>query len=149
MIFDTSGLERAFKRMEDGAKKSGKTLAEKQGAVFLGTLKKESWKIAPSRETLTAVAERLKGRLKRKKGVTPAKELARRIRARGTFARGWAITKIESSGFRIRIWMEDSSADSAKVDSLKGVSNKSAEITGKSYKERLDKYASQVAGIFK
>jgi len=148
MRFDPSGLERAFDRMEDGAKRHGKTMATDQGNMFLKVMKSESWKIAPTRETLSAVAERLKGRLKRKKGVTPAKELARRMRARGTFARGWEITKVESAGFRIRIWMEDKAKESGKVDDEKGVSDRAEKIAGKSFKSKLDKLASKVTGLF-
>lgn len=148
MRFDPSGLKQAFDRMEEGAESHGKTLAEDQSKFFLKHMKKESWKVAPTPSTLNSVAERLKGRLKRKKGVTPMEELQRRMRARGTFARGWAITKTEQAGYRIRIWMVDSSSQSGKVDDEKKVSNKAERITGKSYKSKLDKLADKVTSIF-
>jgi len=148
MRFDPSGLKNAFDRMEDGAKSHGKTLAEEQSQFFLKIMKQESWKIAPTVATLNEVANRLKWKLKRKKGVTPGQELQRRIRARGTFARGWKIVKTESKGFTIRIWMVDDSAQSAKVDAMKNVSDKAEKITGKSYKTKLDKLAGKVTSIF-
>lgn len=148
MRFDPSGLKQAFDRMDNAAQKRGKTMAEDQGNFFLKTMKKESWKVAPTPATLNEVAARLQGRLKRKKGTTPMEELQRRMRARGTFSRGWKITKVERAKYRIRIWMVDEAKQSAKVDSEKKVSDKAEKITGKSYKSKLDKLADQVTGVF-
>lgn len=148
MRFDPSGLQRAFEKMDDAARNHGKTMAEDQGNFFLKTMKQESWKIAPTPATLNEVAAKLQWRLKRKKGVTPAEELQRRMRARGTFARGWRITKVDRARYKIRIWMIDDAKQSGKVDAEKNVSNKAEKITGRSYKNKLNKLADKVAGIF-
>ncbi len=130
------------------AQKRGKTLAEDQGNFFLSLTKKMGWKIAPSREELDAVAQRLKWRLKRKKGMSPGKELARRKRARGTFARGWQILKVESLKSRIRIWIGNMVSYAGKVDSERNVSKQAANVVGGRFKSRLDRLAQQATGDF-
>lgn len=123
-------------------------MATVQGNDFLNEAKKQGREIAPTVETLNAVTQKLKGRLKRKKGVTPAKELSRRIRARGTFARGWFISSVTSEKFRIRIWLTNKSAESGKVDAEKKVAEKAEKITGRRFKTRLNKLADSVTNKF-
>lgn len=141
MRFDPSGLNRAFDRMRDQAASQGKSMATVQGKDFLNEAKRQGRLIAPTPETITAKARQLRGRLIRKPGVTPAKELARRIRARGTFAKGWFISNVTSERFRIRIWIKNKSAESAKVDQQKQVSEKAEKATGGRFKTRLDNLA--------
>lgn len=149
MHFDPSGLYSAFDKMRDNAASQGKTLGEQMGGIFLKDIKSEGWKEAPTPEELNAVAMRLKGRLKRKRGVTPMKELQRRIRARGTFARNWKIEKIQSEKYIMRIWLRDSAASSGKVDSEKGVSNRAEKITGRAFKTKLDAMADKLTNSFR
>jgi hypothetical protein len=134
--------------MRDQAASQGKTMATVQGNDFLNEAKKQGREIAPTAETLTTVAHKLKGRLKRKKGVTPAKELSRRIRARGTFAKGWFISSVTAEKFRIRIHLTNNSAESGKVDADKKVADKAEKITGKRFKTRLNKLADSVTRTF-
>lgn len=148
MKFDPSGLYGAFDKMRDQAASKGKTMADVQGNDFLNEAKKQGRIIAPTAETLTAKAKALKFRLKRKPGVTPAKELARRIRARGTFARGWFISNITSEKFRIRIFITNKSAESEKVDQIKKVSDKAEKATGGRFKKRLETLAKSVTRNF-
>ena len=144
MRFDASGLYSAFDRMQENASAKGKDLATVQANDFLSEMKKDGRAIAPTPETLKGVAEKLGWRLRRKKGVSPEKELQRRIRARGTFARFWKIWKTDSEKFRIRIWLIDDGADSAKVDAQKGVSEKAVNASGGRFKSRLNKLADAV-----
>jgi len=123
-------------------------MADVQGKDFLNEAKKQGRIIAPTPETLVAKAKELKWRLKRKPGVTPGKELARRIRARGTFARGWFISNITSEKFKIRIWITNKSAESEKVDQIKKVSDKAEKATGGRFKSRLDRLAKSVTSNF-
>jgi len=148
MRFDPSGLYSAFDKMSAQASSQGKTVAEVQSKDFLNEAKKQGWLVAPTPETITAKAKQLKGRLIRKPGVTPAKELARRIRARGTFARGWYISNVTSERFKIRIWLTNKSAESAKVDQQKKVSDKAEKATGGRFKSRLDKLAQSITSNF-
>ena len=148
MNFDFSGMTQAMDKMQKNAEIQGKTLAEKMSIEFLKDMKSESWKIAPTAETISAKARELKFRIKRKKGVTPARELARRIRARGTFAKSWKIWKTESQKYSIRIWLIDMATASEKVDNDKKVSVKAEKITGKKYKDRLDKMATSILDKF-
>ena len=134
--------------MRDDAASKGKDLADIQGKDFLNEAKKQGRIIAPTAETLTAKAKQLKGRLKRKPGVSPAKELARRIRAKGTFGRGWFISGITSEKFRIRIWIKNKSADSEKVDQQKKVSDKAEKASGGRFKTRLNRLAESVTRNF-
>ena len=134
--------------MRDQAASKGKTMATEQGNDFLKEAKKQGREIAPTPEKIVAKARQLKGRLKRKPGVTTAKEISRRIRASGTFAKGWFISSITSEKFRIRIWITNKSAESGKVDSDKKVSDKAEKITGKRFKSRLDKLAQSVTKTF-
>lgn len=134
--------------MREQASSQGKTMASVQGRDFLNEAKKQGREIAPTPEKLNAVAQKLRGRLLRKPGVTPAKELARRIRARGTFAKGWFISNITSEAFRIRIWLTNKSAESGKVDMQKKVSDKAEKITGRRFKTRLDALARTITRTF-
>jgi len=148
MRFDPSGMNAAFDRMRDNAATRGKNLADVQGQDFLRTIKQEGRKIAPTPQDLYDTASRLGWRLKRKPGVSPAKELKRRIRARGTFARGWQIVRITSERFRIRIWLEDKSAESDKVDTRHGVSDKAEKKSGGRFKRRLNQLAETLTRLF-
>lgn len=148
MNFDPSGLNQAFDRMRERAASQGKNLADVQGKDFLNEAKKQGRMIAPTAETITAKAVQLRWRLKRKPGVTPAKELTRRIRARGTFAKGWFISNVTSERFRIRIWITNKSAESEKVDQQKQVSDKAEKASGGRFKSRLDRLAESLTRNF-
>jgi hypothetical protein len=148
MKFDPSGLYGAFDKMRDHAASKGKDLADTQGKDFLNEAKRQGRLIAPTPEKITAKAKELKWRIKRKKGVSPAKELSRRIRARGTFGRGWFISKITSEKFRIRIWITNKSANSEYVDQQKKVSDKAEKAMGGRFKKRLDGLAKSVTSRF-
>lgn len=148
MRFDPSGLTQAMDRMNDNAAKQGKTLAEQMSAIFLSDIKKEGREIAPTPEHLVETAKKLKWRLKRKPGVSPGKELARRIRARGTFARGWKFWKTESSRYNIRIWLIDTAASSGLVNDQKGVSKRAEKTTGTKFKTRLNALADKIMSAF-
>lgn len=148
MRFDPSGLYSAFDRMRESAARQGKNLADVQANDFLIEEKKQGRIIAPTAEELVNKAQELKWRLKRKPGVSPGKELSRRIRAKGTFARGWFISKVESQKFRIRIYLTNKSANSDVVDSKFRASDKAEKITGKRFKTRLDRLAETVTKTF-
>jgi hypothetical protein len=149
MRFDPSGFDSAFDRMEETAKRGGRTVAEQQGQFFIKIAKAQGWLIAPSTQTIIEKVKSLKGRIRHyKKGSTVKQELDRRIRARGTFARKWVTTKIESVGFSIRIWVMNKSAFSEIVDKQKHVFDKSAEMAKSGYKAKLDKLADQTTKAF-
>lgn len=148
MKFDPSGLTQAMDRMRENAAGQGRTLSEQMSKVFLADMKEQGRMIAPTPDTLVQKAKSLKWRLKRKPGVTPGKELARRIRARGTFARKWKIWKTEGEKYNIRIWLIDTAANSGIVDEQKGVSKKAERITGNKYKSRLGALAQKLMGSF-
>jgi hypothetical protein len=148
MRFDPSGLYAGFDRLREAAAAKGKDLADVQAADFIKEERDQGRKIAPTADELTSKAISLKWHLKRKPGVTPAKELARRIRARGTFGKGWRIQKITSEKFRIRIWLVNTSGESEKVDEAHKTSDRAEKITGKRFRDRLEKMASQTMGVF-
>jgi hypothetical protein len=148
MNFDMSGMTQAFDRMREQAEKRGKDMATDQGNFFLRATKRLGWQAAPSKEKLFQTAQELGWRLKRKTGTTPGQELKRRMRSRGTFARGWHISKIESKRFVIRIWLENDSAESDKVDTQKKVSDRAEKQVGGRFKSRLDRLAEQVTKSF-
>jgi hypothetical protein len=135
-------------KMRENAASKGKELANTQGQDFLRTIKRESWQVAPTPQELYDTAQRVGWALKRKKGVSPAKELKRRIRARGTFARGWRIVRIVSEKWRIRIWLMDKSAESDKVDTRHGVSDKAEKKSGGRFKQRLNRMADAITRAF-
>lgn len=148
MRFDPSGLYAAMDRMRENAAAKGKTLGEVQSQDFLNEIRKKGRAIAPTPELLVSTAKKIGWRLKRKPGVSPGQELQRRIRARGTFARGWKLWKTESEKFRIRIWLIDTAGESAKVDAQKGVSDAAEKASGGRFKTRLNKLADQVTKFF-
>ena len=148
MRFGPSGLNQAFDTLQKRAKDQGKDLATKEANFFLSLTRKLGWKAAPTREELDMVARKLKFRLKRKPGVTPAQELARRKRARGTFARGWVMGKIEQSGSRIRIWIVNFVGYSGKVEDEKHVAQTAANVVRADYQGKLNKLASKITSMF-
>ena len=148
MRFDPSGLTQAFDRMQKAAKDKGKDLATEQGNIFLRVTSWLAWTAAPSKDDLWEVFRKLKGRLKRKKGVSPMKELMRRIRARGTFARGWKIDRVESTGTRIRIHISDPVKYAGIVESRVNSADKAATKVGGNYKAKLERLAKQVTSVF-
>jgi hypothetical protein len=143
-----SGLSQAFDKMRDNAASQGKDLTYIMAGQFLNQVRKDSREIAPTAEELNAVAMRLKGRLKRKKGVTPEKELARRQRAKGIFARKWKIDRKEATRNNIKVWLIDTSANSAKVDEKFKVSDKSEKIVGGKFKDKLNQMAERITRNF-
>lgn len=134
--------------MEKSAHTQGKTVAEKQGAFFLGLTRKLGWKAAPTRQELDQVAQQLGWRLKRKPGVTAAQELSRRKRARGTFARGWVAGKIEQSGTRIRIWIYNFVDYAKVVEDKKHPAQQAATMVQREYKSKLQRLAERVTSVF-
>ena len=144
---DISGLERAFEKMQDDASRHGKDMATEQAGFFLRKLKSESRKITPSVEKLVNVATSLGWRLKRKTGVTPAKELKRRIRSRFTFARQWKITSVTERKFGIRIHYANFAAESLKVDNRTQISENVSSSTKSRFKAKLDKLADRITRI--
>jgi len=148
MRFDPSGLYSAFDRMRENAAARGKDLATIQAKDFLNETKKAGREIAPTPQELVDVAKKSGWRLKRKPGTTPGQELQRRIRAIGTFARGWKIARVDNQKFRIRIWLEDLANQSGMVDDKRGVSRKAQKASGGRFKTRLDKLATSITSKF-
>lgn len=148
MRFDPSGLYAALDKMNDNAKTQGRDLVDVLAQGFLKDIKAEGREIAPTPEELVATAKKLKWRLKRKPGVTPAKELSRRIRAKGTFAREWKRWKEERYAGGFRIWLVDMAGDSDKVDKKKGVSDRAEKITGRKFKSKLNTLADRLTSNF-
>lgn len=147
MNFDPSGLNRAMDRMQESAEKRGRDFAQDQGTFFLRLTQKIAWTLAPTKDLLQGLLLTYGGRLKRKPGVTPAKEIARRKRARGTFARRWYISKIEKSKYRIRIWISNT-VTYADTPRLAEVVKKSAQVVGQRFQKRLIGLAQKITGDF-
>jgi hypothetical protein len=146
--FDPSGMFRAFDKMSQTANEKGKDLAKDQGKFFLGMTRKISWQEAPSKELFDQLLSRLGGRLKRKPGVRPAKEIQRRKRMRGMFARRWAIHKVENSGYRIRVWIGNPVSYADKAEAKHEPAVQAANIVGRAFNRRLNRLAQQVTGVF-
>jgi len=143
-----SGMNQAFDRMRENAQREGKGIAQVQAEDFLKVLKVEGRAIAPTPDRILSDVKKANYRIIRKPGVSVDKEIKRRIRARGTFGRAWEIVKITSERFKIQIWMVNKSAESAKVDAKKGVSDKAEKISGTRFKSRLNKLADSIMGKF-
>ncbi len=148
MLFDASGMERAFKRMEEGAQRGGKTLAVKEGNFFVRMARKISRENAPDPMEILDVGLKLQGRLRRKPGVTIMAEIGRRISKIGLLSRGWRLWKVESERFRIRVWIIDRVSYSKVVDDKQGLSKQAAAIVGKTFQKGLEKLAKKVTGDF-
>lgn len=149
MRFDPSGLKRAFDRMEKSSKSRGKKLSGDQGRFFVAVCRRLGWKLAPSKEELQALVQRLGNRVKRPKGKTVQQEIARRIRMRGAYARSWMIDRVEHSGFIIRVWIHNRTNYSGILEQEKHVAEQAANIVGGRFQSRLQRYAKQVTDSFK
>lgn len=148
MRFDATGMYQAFDRMSKTAQSGGKDLAKDQGYFFLRIAKKLGWEIAPSKEELQGLTK-LGWRIKRRPGVkTPEKEIARRLAARGAYARSWIIEKIESERYRIRIWIKNKTKYSGILESEKHVTKKAADYVGGRFKSKLERLAKQCTASF-
>ena len=148
MKFDPSGLLRAFDRMEKAAQSKGKDLAVQQGDFFNSMARKLGWQLAPSKDVLFGIYRKMKGRLKRKKGVTALQELARRQRARGTFARGWHVMKVESTRSRFRVWIGNNKNSAGIVEDKFHSAKTAARIVQRQLQGKMERFAKQVTGVF-
>lgn len=148
MNFDATGLELAFIRLQKSAEKKGRDFAQDQGTFFLRLTRKLGWALTPTKDTLNALLLTYGGRLKRKAGVTPAKEIARRKRARGTFGRRWYIKSVETNKLRIRITIANT-VSYADIQKLSVVAVKAAEVVGGRFQNRLKGLAAKIMGDFK
>lgn len=149
MRFDVSGMKRAFERMEQTAQNRGKSLAKDQGGFFLRMAKRLGWQLAPSKEELLALKNEYGNRLRRKKGRTVDQEVARRVRARGAYAKSWMFDRIESNKYRIRIWIKNRTNYSGLLERQKHVAARAAAMVGGRFQEKLKRYAKQVTDAFK
>lgn len=149
MRFDPSGMKRAFERMEKTSQDKGKKLSGDQARFFVAVCRRLGWKLAPTKEELVAVGQRLGNRVKRPKGKTVEQEIKRRIRMRGAYARSWMIDHVESAKWRIRIWIKNRTNYSGILESEKHVAEQAANIVGGRFKGRLERYAKQVTYSFK
>lgn len=137
-----------MRKMNENAKSKGKTLAKDQANFFLRLVKKMSWGVAPKRDVFDVLLERFGGRLKRKKGVSPQKEVERRRRARGAFARRWKISKVESEPYRIRIFISNFISYAGKLEGKNHLAERAAGIVGSSFKRKLNRLADQLTKGF-
>lgn len=148
MRFDPSGLDRAFDKMSQRAKKNGSTLAKRQTNFFVRMARKISFQNAPDPIEILDIGLKLGGRLKRKPGVTVMQEIGRRISKIGTLARNWRFWKSESGRGYLRLWIIDRVGYSKIVDDRQGLANKAADIVRRSFKIGLDKLAKQITQDF-
>lgn len=158
MKFDPSGLQRAFDTMERRANERGKTLAFKEANFFVRITRKISREDStPSVAELQALAARKTlfvgtGANKHLSSdpAAIAKEVARRIKRRGTFARGWSRLFADTSivGYRIRIWIRNRVGYSKLIDDRDQDSKKSANFVAKVFQRDLKRLAGGLTGDF-
>lgn len=129
------------------AQKKGKELGQEQSKKFLRMIRANSWKEAPSKAELLSLPQKLNWRIKRKKGGA-MKEIRRRVRARGTFAKSWRISKVIEQPYRIRIWIVDTLPYAGAVESKSHPAENAAKSMESSFRARLEKYAQQVRSTF-
>ena len=143
MLFNDSQLKAGLKRMEEVAKTKGKSAAQQQAGALLGIVKSLGKKDGPTKPELFEKAEELRWRLKRKKG-SPARELKRRQRMAGLYGRQWKITKTENKPGGFRIWVENNTTYSDKVNKKKKTFDRAAKKTNDKFIARLQTLAKQV-----
>jgi len=148
MRFDPSGLSQAFDRMRKEADKKGKSLMEQQGKFFLNTVKALAKPLEPTPDEIYRSAKARGFKIRRKKGYSVKKELQRRIRAIGTFRRGWKPARIEQSRNWIRVLIGNIVGYSGEVENKWKTGDKGADVVGGRFKQRLHKLAKQVTSIF-
>ena len=147
-------LGAAMDKLRDNARKQGKEFGRKEAGFFLRIMKRVSWESAPSRATIQAVYDGLvaSGRrwymVRRGRSRTPEQELARRLRARGTFARRWFIASItQPSRWRIRILLVDRADYSDRISARDGTIKRAKEKTLRGWKSKLDRMAKRISNI--
>jgi hypothetical protein len=151
MKFDPSGLQKAFDVMSERANSRGTNLARSKGKFFVSMAKKIGWDSAPSVAELQAVRERLGWRMIRRGGTkTPDAELARRIKKRGTFAKGWAFMRYDVStvGYKIRIWIRNRVGYSKLIDDRDHTAEKAANFVRGTFQRDLKRLAASLTGGF-
>jgi len=147
-MFDLSGMNRAFDQMRENAERQGKNLAKVQADDFVKTLKMEGKAIAPSADKIFTDVKKAGFKIYRKKGTSVKQELQRRYRASGRFGKTWQIDRTIASGNVIRIYVVNQSGDSAKVDNMKGVSDRAEKLSGRRFKSRLENMANSITSKF-
>lgn len=147
MRFDATGLHRAFDKMSDNASKKGKDLGNSQGNFFRNVLASISRQLAPTADIIAPLI-RLEGRLRRKKGVTPEQEIARRISKIKTMSRLWRKDRVESSPYRIRIWIKNLANYSGAVDNRQHPTEMAVKKVKVNFQGKLEKLAKRLTGDF-
>ncbi len=137
--------------MGERATARGTTLAYSKGKFFVRMARKIGWDSAPSVAELQAVRERLGWRMiRRGNAKTPDAELARRIRRRGTFAKGWNFLRYEVStvGYKIRIWIRNKVGYSKLIDDRDHTAEKAANFVRGTFQRDLKRLAAGLTGGF-
>lgn len=153
MKFDSTQLLNGLDKMRADVAKEGRSLAIEQGDFFARMARKIGWSIAPSKEKLDAVAVSLGSRMKRRvmkngRRASFAQELNFRKRARGMFAKGWFVAKVETAGSTIRIWIVNLVDYAGTVNEGKHVAERAADVVGQSFNRKLKKSAQSVCDGF-
>jgi len=142
-------LGAALEKMRRNARSKGRQFGRDQAGFFLRIMRRFSWESAPTRDELRGVYQRLGWRMIRRRGTrTPEAELARRLRARGTFARSWFIAKVTDLGSRIRILLVDRAEYSSVIAARDGTIEKAKTKTLRGWKSKLDRVAKQITSNF-
>ncbi len=150
MRFDYSGMMSALDKMEKASRKESGTMLYEFAGVFEKSLQSESFRVQPDKMDIMIVRTIYGNRIRRKPGVTPQKEIARRIRAIGTFRKGWDTGKLEIvDSWIYRINYMNRASNSAIVDALKGVSGKSKNATRSKFQKSMDGLIKKITSAFK
>jgi len=163
--FDPSSLNIAFDKMRKDARAQGKPLAMQNANFFVRMAKKiakeDSTPTVQEMESKRSLGFRLKIKdprittvqgwykrsLKDRKQIID-EEIARRIRARGTFAKGWRFWKFEDSGDVIRIWVKNSVGYAEKINERDHTGEKAAVFVAKLFQRKLNSLSDKLTRNF-
>lgn len=146
--------------MQDRARKKGRGLAIENGKFFVRIARKIGWDSAPTKEELMALPAKYGWKLKRKtlrgqkaawRGAGDAPlwlEVERRIKARGTFAKGWRFMRFEASGTRIRIWIQNTVGYADTINERDNTAPKAAVYVAKVFQRKLTSLAKELTDGF-
>lgn len=149
MRFDPSGLSQAFDRMQKAAQDKGSDLATAQAKQLKAVSMNISRKEAPTREEITAIGMKLKGRLHRRKpGWTWQKELAARLRNINTLTRHWNTGKVENKRNSVGIPIENTVDYSGGQEDKKHILERAMKAQEGRFRQKLEYFAKQVTSVF-
>jgi len=138
MRFNATAISKAFDKIQKEARREGVLVMRQAGRQFVMRSRRESKDSVMSRDAITEVRNRLDwGMIFRGNSQNPDQELARRLRARYTFSKGWRFWLINQEKERIQIWIQNTVRYSLTIEERDHITISAGNYVGGRFQRKL------------